>query len=573
MFFSKKTVRVSVRNKKTVIETRSGVNLYRFLVQEGVILPTLCDGAGQCGKCKIRFLSSNPPRPSSKDELILAKVNIETGYRLACQHTIKNDIEIDTSEVSSSVKFFDDDYPKPLKEEINKLASIHEEEERVNYTNIREVMGVQDQFPIEETDPEGTTLLEKDFLLEAASLNNDEVPEEAHSDPIMDDSISMTEFRPAVPKESLLPQHDIDGPSDGIFLIQQRNGVRYFCYSAALDNIVSEGVTVTSESLRDVIDNNLISDFIHNVLKIRDIDRVLILLDSNESYITVNILDMVNYFRFEIGTLLCEVIMPYEKNYDIIRFFRLLNVNKDNRLIFSLDMLDKIHYMTDQIFTEMRFSGFTQKNLTAVKERGKNPIIEFNDDLTVKTIEKKGVEPDGMSLSALLQFVKLLMKKGIIDNNFNIRSRKDMLRQNVSLSLAVRVAGNDAATGFYVYRDRFSEIVLTQAELHMLRQIRNFILSSIRYTQERFGKPEGIVFYTTTTHENLINHLFDLGFIPKDFADKISYNPGEATVQAIKLFKEKDIPSFLSANFNNVRKIDLVEDSFFIQAAQTTGLL
>lgn len=570
MFFSKKTVRVSVRNKKTVIETKSGVNLYRFLVQEGVILPTLCDGAGQCGKCKIRFLSPNPPKPSSKDALILAKVNIESGYRLACQHTVKNDIEIDTSEVSSSVKFFDNDYPKPIKEEISKLASPHEEEERVNLSNIKEVMGTVEEFLPDETDPEGTTLLEKDFELEAVAeiWQNDEL-----GAPKKDDSISMTEFRPAVPKESLAPQHSIDGPSDGIFLIQQRNGVRYFCYSAALDNIVSEGVTVTSESLRDVIDNNLISDFIHNVLKIRDIDRVLILLDNNENYITVNILDMVNYFRFELGTLLCEVIMPYEKNYDIIRFFRLLNVSRENRLIFSLDMLDKIHHVTEQIFTEMRFSGLTQKNLTAVKERGKNPITEFNDDMTVKTIEKKGVEPDGMSLSALLQFVKLLMKKGIVDNNFNIRSRKELLKQNVSLSLAVRVAGNDTATGFFVYRDRFAEIVITQSELHMLRQIKNFILSAIIFTEERLGKTDGLVFYTTTTHDNLINHLFDLGFIPKEFADKISYNPGEATVQAIKLFKEKDIPSFLSANFNNVKRIDLVEDAFFIQSAQFTGLL
>lgn len=570
MFFAKKNVRISVRNKKIVIETKSGVNLYRFLVQEGIIMPTLCDGAGQCGKCKIKFLNQNIPKPKYKESLILAKVNIDAGYRLACLHTVKEDIEIDTSEVSSSVKFLDDDYPKPIHEEINKLASGHYEEERINISNIRRSFEKKDEIPPEADQPviDDTGLLEKDFALEAAAEIWNEGTENG------DDMISLSEFRSSSDDDKArVSQHDIDGPSDGIFLIQQRNGVRYFCYSAALDNIVSEGVTVTSESLRDVIDNNLISDFIHNVLKIRDIDRVLILLEKSENYIAVNILDMVNYFRFELGTLLCEVIMPYEKNYDIIRFFRLLNVNKDNRMIFSLDMLDKVHYITEKLFTEMRFSGLTQNNMTVIKERGKNPITDFNDELAVRSVEKKGGEPEGITLSALLRFVKLLLKKGVIDNNFNLKSRKELLRQNVPLSITVRVVGNETPTGFFVYRDRFSEIILTQNELHMLRQIKSYILSAIKFTEETLGKPNGLVFYTTTTHEDLINLMFDLGFIPKDFADKISYNPGEATVQAIKLFKEKDIPSFLSANFNNIQKIDLVEEGLFIQAAQASGLL
>lgn len=583
MFFSKKTVRVSVRNKKIVIETKTGVNLYKFLVQEGIILPTLCDGAGQCGKCKIKFLNKDIPKPRHKDSLILAKINIDAGYRLACQHTIKNDIEIDTSEISSSVKFLDD-YPKAIHEEINKMTANVEEEERINFSNIKDVISEKVEEPnhlpiqeaikvIEDEEYSETTadmeLLERDLLLAAATQTGE--LEKLHKDEPQ--AISLSEFGTTKLNPKINLKNDVEGPSDGIFLIQQRNGVRYFCYSAALDNIVSEGVTATSESLREVIDNSRISDFIHNVLKIRDIDRVLILIDSSENYITVNILDMVNYFRFELGTLLCEVIMPYSKNYDIIRFFRLLNVNKDNRLIFSLDMLDKAHYITESLFTEMRFSGLTQTNMTSIKDRGKNPITEFTDDLLVKSVEHKGADPDGLTLSAFLQFVKLLQKNGIIDINFNIRSRKELMKQSVSLNLAVRVAGNETSTGFFVYRDRFGEIILTQSELYMLRQIRGFILATVKFAEQFAGKPNGLVFYTTTTHDNLINHMFDLGFIPKEYADKISYNPGEATVQAVKLFKEKDIPSFLSANFNNIQTIDLVEEDSFIQAAKNSGLL
>ena len=83
---------------------------------------------------------------------------------------------------------------------------------------------------------------------------------------------------------------------------------------------------------------------------------------------------------------------------------------------------------------------------------------------------------------------------------------------------------------------------------------------------------DGLIFYTTQTHDDLINLMFDLEFIPKEFANKVIYRPGEATVQAIKLFKEKDVPTFLQVHFNNFKRIDLLDDADFQKAAVSNFL-
>ncbi len=543
LFFPKKNIRISVRDKKLVIETKSGVNLYRFLINEKIIQPTLCDGSGQCGKCKIRFTGANIPRPTYKESLILAKVNIEAGYRLACQHTVKKDIEIDTSEIPASSSFFmpKADYPKALKDPAEKKRG-------------------------GEREPEGETE-------EPVFTAEEPAPEERGERPEADEPISINEFKPMASRERPPESRDDEGPSDGIFMIQQRGGVRYFCYSAALDNIVSEGTAETDEPLRDVIDSNLVPDFIHNVLKIRDIDRVLMLTEKGGDYETKNILDMISYFKFDVGTLLCEVIMPYGENHDVVRFFRLLGADRGHKLVFSLDMLDRVHYLTDKLITDMRFGGLTASNILSIHPRGKNPVTDFDDELNVRSVEKKGSPPDGVTLSALLKLVKLMHKKGVIDNSFTIKPGTELARLGVPLELTVRVTAKDGRAGFYMFRDRFAELSLSQNDLYALAEIRDYIITVIRFTIERIGRVAGLIFYTASNHENLINLMFDLGFIPKEFAEKTAYFPGDATVQAIKLFKEKDIDSFVSGRFGNVAALNLASEEKFIKIGKDRGLL
>ena len=252
MFFSKKSYTVSIPCRNITLEAKSGTNMYKLLIDKNLINPTLCNGAGQCGKCKMRYISPNPPKPVYKETLILAKVNIDAGYRLACQQVIKKNIEIDISEISSSAKFFNTENKSEIKKDEAKEYNI---EENINDT-------------VEETD----------------------------------ETVSINDFSPEQNYKSSFDIRKEEGPTDGILLIQQRSGIRYYCYSAAIDNIVSEGTHPYNEPLRDIIDNDMLPDFLYSELKIRDIERVMVLIDGNDSYGAETKMDMFRYLNFEIGT-------------------------------------------------------------------------------------------------------------------------------------------------------------------------------------------------------------------------------------------------------------------------------
>lgn len=49
----------------------------------GVILPSLCNGLGKCGKCMVRFVGY-VPLPTQADRALLSPQELREGYRLAC---------------------------------------------------------------------------------------------------------------------------------------------------------------------------------------------------------------------------------------------------------------------------------------------------------------------------------------------------------------------------------------------------------------------------------------------------------------------------------------------------------
>jgi len=74
------------------------------LIENGVTTPYLCKGNGQCGKCRVRIVSLDKKpinKPTKKDSIILAPINIDAGFRLACQYVIKSDIVVDVSDFIS----------------------------------------------------------------------------------------------------------------------------------------------------------------------------------------------------------------------------------------------------------------------------------------------------------------------------------------------------------------------------------------------------------------------------------------------------------------------------------------
>ncbi|WP_420933549.1 2Fe-2S iron-sulfur cluster-binding protein [Alteromonas sp. A081] len=75
-------------------------SLFRGLIREGIYLPSLCDGAGTCGKCK--FLANNHLAITPAEKASLPSSELEKGYRLACQHKCSEVSKICVITVGSS---------------------------------------------------------------------------------------------------------------------------------------------------------------------------------------------------------------------------------------------------------------------------------------------------------------------------------------------------------------------------------------------------------------------------------------------------------------------------------------
>ncbi len=63
-----------------------------------VPIPTDCGSMGTCGKCKIRFIST-APEPSAAGIRRLSENELEGGWRLACQHAVRDGATIEIAEL------------------------------------------------------------------------------------------------------------------------------------------------------------------------------------------------------------------------------------------------------------------------------------------------------------------------------------------------------------------------------------------------------------------------------------------------------------------------------------------
>ncbi len=534
MFFTKKEVSVTINNINKVIKTLSRRNLYQFLIDEKIVNHTLCKGSGQCGKCKILFIGKNVPSPSYKDKLILADINISNDYRLACQHSIKSDIVIDLLDMSlaENVVPADDSLLTNSSSTIN-ISDNHD-------------LSLIDDYPTHYTDEIPEPLIDNS----TKNINTD------------GKHIGSTKERPDDTK--------YEGVSDCIILIQQRKSIRYYCYSAALDTIFMEGSTKTDEKLTSLIQNNLVPDFIHDVLNVKNIDRILIVTEKFHVDNTEIFMDIISYTRFEIGTMLCEVVMPFKENHDIIRFFRLLSSDSNNKLILSLDMLDKIYFLNAKNITELASNKLSTINISSIFTVGKNPILGFNADLSIKSVLKQEFSPDSLTLASMLELISIMKRMNIINNKFKLNNRAELLNNKIDLTTALKLIGSDIPTGFYIHRERSAEIILTQAQLDQVYEIRSHILSVIEWTGLNILKLSNIVFLTTEHFEGLIDSMITLGFIPKDYQDKIIYSSGDSRVQAINIFKERDFSIFLKERFRSCSNILLDDDKSFQDIQKTS---
>ena len=87
------------------LKVRRGKTIYEALQKTDVELEGDCGGLGQCGKCKVKVLSSLGP-PSMEGKELLEEEEIRQGVRLACRTKLKKDLTIQVGESEEEITFY-----------------------------------------------------------------------------------------------------------------------------------------------------------------------------------------------------------------------------------------------------------------------------------------------------------------------------------------------------------------------------------------------------------------------------------------------------------------------------------
>jgi uncharacterized 2Fe-2S/4Fe-4S cluster protein (DUF4445 family) len=75
------------------LEVDSGSSLLEAAAEAGVYINSLCGGEGVCGKCRLQ-VTRGEAKPSSQSIRFLSREEINTGFVLACQTEVRDDLEL-----------------------------------------------------------------------------------------------------------------------------------------------------------------------------------------------------------------------------------------------------------------------------------------------------------------------------------------------------------------------------------------------------------------------------------------------------------------------------------------------
>lgn len=537
MFF-KKTVRIIIRNQNLAIETKTGSNLYQVLVNENVIKPTLCKGNGQCGKCKVHINQKNMQKPTKKEQLVLAAINLEAGYRLACQTTVKDNMTVDTSEITTSTMpndLYIKHLSKPVAEpEISDIPQDLNIEDTLYQEPADDIIPPEIMTPPVPEVPAGIYNIESGAGSAALEPKTDAYAEQANIKKEKDkDKEREKEY----------------GKLDGLLLIQQRGNVRFFLYSAAIDSITQEGTVTESTDLDWYVDNSMLSEYIHDVLKIKDVERVIIITDRYKSEDSENLFNLALYKPFDIGSMQCEIIRPNKELGDLSLFLRFLSVKGKKRLFIPLDKPNRAYYFADKFVAEMpSFAQFVPGNLMEIIKVGENPVVNISEDLKTIKCAKEYDAPDSVLLPVLMRIANILTSKKLADNELRLFSRMD-LPSGTPLEYVVKMATIDDENVFYLHRDKDTSLYISQSTLTKLNHIRKYMHFITEYTERNLGPIETIIFSTQQQMPELLNGMVKLSFVPKKYENTIVHDTGDSGVTAVRLFQEMDVRKYITNNF------------------------
>lgn len=522
MFFSKKN-KIIIKNKNITIEAKSGSRLYNVLIDNNIKLPSLCGGNGQCGKCKVRIEALDKreiAKPTKKERLMLALINLEAGYRLACEYVVKQDIVVDTEEWVTKENY----HPEIVSVKVNPKGRLIEHQVESNVERNVEPHAKEEKKSAEVVEK----ITQPDTLEEA--VNRSESYES----------------------------------KNGLILVQYENGIRFFYYSTSIDNISHSDFIKTDETLVNLIDDNTISDFIYNRIRVPDFERMVLILDKIY-FDGSNLLDIVNYYTFELGEVFCEVLQPVNSSKQFMSFFRILSTLKPNSLIISLDNLNNIYYVSED-------GGIYNLNLNYVLEeykleelfhaKGKNPIVEISEDFSEVKIKDSFKEPDSVSISAKLKAVENLLFFGVVTPKLEFLEREKLI-DKIPIEILVKHSYKNDQKVFYLYRKKGNLHYIDEKFLEKVKNLKLLLNSVFEYVEKHLGRINNVAINSFFDFENLTNSLLNLDIVPKKYSKKVSYFSGDPSVLATRFFSTQSIKDFISKRVKDLKTVTLYNDENF----------
>ncbi|MDR2401503.1 MAG: 2Fe-2S iron-sulfur cluster binding domain-containing protein [Deferribacteraceae bacterium] len=488
MFGFNKKIVIRIKNQDKRIEVQSGANLYSSLVAENLIPPTLCGGNGLCSQCKVHISQKNLAKPNGQERKVLAKMNLDAGFRLACQTSVKSDMVVDISELSAQ-PLTEEIHIKPLQKPLNPITVTADDKEA------------------------------------------------------------------ELPKKPVIKPHVATfTPLDGLLLNFSSGRVKYHVYSASVDGVTQEGLADNPFELLTAIESGTLSDYIYEVLKIKDIDRVLVFMDS-PSDMGEPLFDLVSYSSFETGSMPCEIIHPLPDT-DINLFFRFLSTRDKKRIFIPLDRLDRVYYFRDSIVTRIPFRlGKNLRDLFNAASDGKNPVSHVSDDLRTVKATLEHYPPDTILLAELMKAAANMLRLKLVDNELNLYPR-NALEPSVPLEYVVKLTQSEGKPAYSLFRDKQATLYITQEQLTNLALVRKFIRSAIEFAEASLGNLESVIISTPHQVNDLLKGILSFGVIPKHLEKVTAHMASISVASAAKLFLEQNVKTYMIKYYGSYQSSD-----------------